>query len=114
MNNKSEAEHVAYRQEHHKLMHGALQVHVVRDGKDQPMDYLDKFGEEGVIHYNLFRGDQYGEGHADRLLDDIMCQRGLKIKCAQCEEYRNFLRKESSLGVTAPPLSLRRRLLRQA
>jgi hypothetical protein len=114
MNNKSETEHIAYRQQQHMLLHAALQVHVVRDGKDQPMNYLDKFGEEGVVLYNLYRGDQYGEGHADRLLDNFMCQRGLKIKCSHCDEYRNFLRKESSLGVSAPPLSLRGRLLRQA
>jgi len=114
MNNKSEAEHIAYRQHQHKLMHAALQVHVVRDDKEHPVDYLDKFGEEGVVHYNLYRGSRYGEGHADRLLDDFMCQRGSEIKCTQCADYRNHLRKESSLGATAPPLSLRSRLLRQA
>lgn len=114
MNNKSEAEHIAYRQHQHKMLHSALQVHVVQDDKKQPVSYLDKFGEEGIINYNLYRGDRYGEGHADRLLDDFMCQRGHVIKCTQCEDYRNFLRKERSLGTTAPPLSLRERLLRVA
>lgn len=113
MSLKSEENH-SYHQLQHKMLVSALPVLVERDINGQPVSYSDKFGEEGHIHYNLFRGHARGDGHADRILDHYLgcVKNGVPLKCAFSDEYANFLRTERNTGTTAPVLSLRARLQR--
>lgn len=104
----------------HQTMHNALVkalgVNVDRDVNGKSLSYSDKFGAEGKVMYNLFRGHEQGEGHADRILDDYLGRHrlGYPVKCKFSEDYRAFLHTERSHGTTAPALSLRARLLRVA
>jgi len=95
----------------HDALHMALPVHVAREG-GEPVAYYD----EGAFQANLYRGDQYGEGHADRLLDDF--QGRVKVDkdftCERCTAYCHFLRRERQYGEKGLPLTLRARLLATA
>ncbi len=97
----------------HKCFHAALKVSIKRDDAKRPVEFSDV----DPAPMGLFRGTAYGEGHADRLLDDYLCRTrlGATIKDCGCTEYRTFLRKERQYyGYKAPPLSLRGRLLKLA
>ena len=96
------------------MLKHSLPVTVKRDVSGKATLYLDKFGEEGPVKYNLYRGSKFGEGHADRILDHYLsCEKkGFHLKCSFSEDYRTFLRAKRVLGETSRPFSLRRRLLR--
>lgn len=102
----------------HTMMHCAYKVKV--KNTTDPMghsvtQYQDEFGDTGPIRYNLFRGYQEGEGHADRLLDNYLKleRRGTELKCSRCDEYREHLLHERTMGDKPPHFSVRERLYRQ-
>lgn len=98
---------------HHKCMHNALKVHVVRDESGTALEFQDV----EPCQYNLYQGYKHGEGHADRLLDDYLSRTRANVELpgCGCTDYRDFLQKERKYySATAPQYSLRARLLRSA
>ena len=95
-------------QNHHNALHAALRVKITRDEETERA--LD-FNDADPTHYNLFRGHGWGEGHADRLLDDKLCRvrQGAELNKCFCDEYTPFLKKEKAY-TDLPTLCLRRRL----
>ena len=98
---------------HHKCMHNALKVNILRDESGTAYEFQDV----EPYQYNIYRGYKHGEGHADRLLDDYLCRTNLKaeLPACGCADYRVFLQKERKYYcATAPQNSLRARLLKSA
>ncbi len=95
-------------------MHNALKVHILRDEGGTALEFQDL----EPAQYNLYKGYQYGEGHADRLLDDFLGRTAplgdnpVELPVCGCADYREFLKKERKYySATAPQNSLRARLL---
>ena len=100
----------------HKMLHVALPIKVDRDERG-----VHGFYDVDPYQYNLFRGMAYGEGHADRILDDFLNRRKsmsseeqakFDNKFPVCLEYQAFLRSQKMNGIMPPVMTLRRRLMK--
>ena len=100
----------------HTMLQNALPIKVDRDERG-----ANAFHDVEPCQYNLFRGDAYGEGHADRILDDFLTRRKsmssegqekFDRKFSVCLEYQAFLRSRKMNGIMPPIMTLRRRLMK--
>tara|TARA_A100001015_G_scaffold81627_1_gene90447 strand:- start:266 stop:631 length:366 start_codon:yes stop_codon:yes gene_type:complete len=100
----------------HQMLHNALPIKVDRDERG-----VHGFHDVDAYQYNLFRGENYGEGHADRLLDDFLNRRKhlsseeqekFDSKFSVCLEYQAYLRSQKMNGIMPPIMTVRRRLMK--